>query len=59
MFSTPLQGVGARHMNKPFEVCLPLVLPLSKVRNLEKVNGKRGLNHAKRDVLATSEAKTK
>ncbi|HEX8277803.1 MAG TPA: hypothetical protein VF540_03880 [Segetibacter sp.] len=30
-------------MNKPFEVCLPTVLPLSKVRYLEKVVGKRGL----------------
>ncbi|HSU50563.1 MAG TPA: hypothetical protein VLJ41_08230 [Segetibacter sp.] len=34
-------------MNKPFEVCLPSVLPLSQVRNLEKVYGKRGLNPPK------------
>lgn len=32
-----------RNMNKPFEVCLPLVLPPGKSGTEEKVNGKLGL----------------
>jgi len=43
--SPPLGDRGAKHINKPFEVCLLPVLPLpDKIgKTTEKVGGKQGL----------------